>query len=91
MPKHFFITVDWCNKGNRGVFASKEGNAFGKEFGPHSEDEMGEILGPFDLILHPKSEPFTEAELATYRRFVPLAEYSNEYGVVFKNVDTPGR
>ena len=91
MPTRYFLTVDWCSKGNRGVYASKKGNAFGKEFGPHTAREMEEILDCFHLILNPKSLPFTEEELATYRRFVPLAEYSNEYGVVFKNVDTPGR
>jgi len=91
MIERFFVTVDWCNKGNRGVFASKKGNAFGKDEGPHTAREMEEILDCFHVILNPKSEPFTEDEIATYRRFVPLAEYTNEYGVVFKNVNTPGR
>ena len=81
--KRYFLTVDWCNKDNRGVFCSTDGNPFSKEEA-HTEDEMAEILGHFEIILNPKSEPFTQEELAKYHRFVPLAEYTNQYGVALK-------
>ena len=77
----WFVTVDWCNKGERGVFSDAHGNGFSSEQ-PHTEDEMAEILGMFWLILNPKSEPFTSEQLAKYHTWIPLAEYSFQYGVV---------
>ena len=79
----YFLTVDWCNKGNRGIFCSREGTAFPKDT-PHTEDDIWEILDCFNMILSPKSEAITEEELKQYHRFIPLAEYSNKYGVVLK-------
>lgn len=81
--KRWFLTVDWCNKGKRGIFSDIEGNAFSKDE-QHTEDEMWEILGAFDIILNPQSIELSEEELKKYRRFSPLAEYSNQYGVVCK-------
>ena len=81
--KRYFLTVDWCSKGNRGIFCNKNGNSFSKET-EHTEDEMWEILDAFSMILNPKSEPFTEAEIKLHKRFVPLAEYSNQYGVALR-------
>lgn len=86
-PK-YFVTVDWCNKGRRGVFCDPSGGAFISEDKPHTEDEMAEILGMFCLILEPKSLPFTESEVAEYRQWHPLAEYTNHYGIAVKE-DSP--
>ncbi len=83
--KRWFLTVDWCDKGRRGIFASKDGGSFGKDT-QHTQSEMDEILGAFTLILNPQSIELSEDELKEYRRFYPLAEYSNEYGIVLKSV-----
>ena len=77
----YFLTVDWCNQGKRGPFCDKQGRSFIKDDEPHTRDEMEEILGVFFLILSPQSLPFTENELKGFNRFVPLAEYSDEYGI----------
>jgi len=82
--KRWFLTVDWCNKDKRGIFASRDGNAFSQET-QHTEDEMGEILGVFDLILNPQSLELGEDEIKEYHRFYPLSEYSNQYGIVLKD------
>jgi len=76
----YFLTVDWCARGSRGIFCSDEGDAFIQDT-PHTHGEMAEILGPFVLILNPLSEPFTEAQVKAYSRFVPLGEYSHKFGV----------
>lgn len=77
----YFLTVDRCNKDERGIFSHESGSSFSSKL-PHSEKEMHKILGPFWIILNPKSEPFTEEELKEYCCFTPLAEYSDEYGIV---------
>ena len=82
--KRWFLTVDWCNKEKRGIFASINGNSFSSDT-QHTEDEMGEILGVFDMILNPQSIELNEGELREYHRFYPLAEYSNQYGIVRKD------
>lgn len=79
----YFLTVDWCNQGQRGIFADIEGNAFSKET-PHTREEMFEILGAFFLVLEPQSLPLTAAELAEYTKGYPLGEYSDQYVVVLK-------
>ena len=84
METRYFLTVDWCNKGNRGVFCSAGGSPFSKE-STHTKEEMIEILGVFEMILNPKSEPFTPEELKEYHRYRPLAEYTNHYGVASKS------
>ncbi len=83
--KRWFLTVDWCNKGNRGIFCNKDGGSFGKET-QHTEDEMWEILDAFAMILNPQSIELSEDDLKEYRRFYPLAEYSNQYGIACKVV-----
>jgi hypothetical protein len=82
----YFLTVDWCNQGKRGIFASLDGGSFWKEEanGEHTEDEMYQILGIFDLILSPKSTLISEEELKEYRYLTPLDEYSGQYGIVRK-------
>lgn len=84
----YFLTVDWCSKGCRGVFCSNSGQAFWKseEAGPHAPDEMFEILGPFDLVLSPESILISEEELKEYNQYYPLAEYSNMYGYAAKKI-----
>ena len=82
--KRWFLTVDWCGKGKRGIFVSLSGNSFSKET-PHTEDEMGEILGAFEMILDPQSIELSEEELKEYHLFSPLAEYSDKYGIVCKD------
>ena len=86
----YFITVDWCNEGRRGVFTRADGAAFPSD-SPHTGQEMYEVLGPFWLILNPTSEPLTEEELREYSWFIPLAEYSNEYGIARRSIDVPIR
>lgn len=81
--KRWFLTVDWCDKGKRGIFANINGNAFSKET-RHTKDEMWEILDAFSMILNPQSVELDEEELKQYHRFYPLAEYSNQYGIVRK-------
>ncbi len=81
--KRWFLTVEWCNNGKRGIFANKKGGAFSKET-QHTYDEMWEILDAFLMILNPQSIELSEVELKEYKRFVPLAEYSNQYGIVLK-------
>lgn len=81
--KRWFLTVDWCNKGKRGIFANINGNSFSKER-QHTEDEMWDILDVFSSILAPESIELSEDELKEYHIFYPLAEYSNQYGIVLK-------
>jgi hypothetical protein len=88
--KRWFLTVDWCNKGRRGIFARRDGNSFGKDT-QHSMDEMDEILGAFALFLDPKSIELDEVGLAKYHLWYPLAEYSDEYGIVLKDRDILAR
>lgn len=46
---------------------------------------MWGILDVFAMILNPQSLELSEEELKEYHRFYPLAEYSNQYGVVRKD------
>ena len=85
MEKRYFVTLEPRRYG-RGIFTNREGIGFSRseEEGPHSEDEMYEILGLFYLVLSPRSELFSEEEVKQYRWFQSLAEYSYQYGVVLK-------
>lgn len=83
--KRWFLTVDWCSKGNRGVFCNLAGQSFGKDT-QHTEDEMWEILDVFSMILSPQSSELSEDDLKEYNQFHPLAEYSNQYGIACKRV-----
>lgn len=80
---HYFITVDWCKGNKRGIFCNKKGIGYWKER-KHTEEEIAEILGHFWIILSPQSEPFTQEQLKKTRRWIPLAEYQNEYGIAIK-------
>lgn len=84
MEQAYFLTVDWCSKGKRGIFCHKTGSAFRKDKSPHTEEEMGEILGAFYLILAPESRLYSEGELSDFTYFIPLEEYTNEFGVALR-------
>ena len=88
MESKYFLTVDWCNKGHRGVFCSKNGQAFSKDGEPHTPEEIFEILDMFEMILSPKSELLTIEELKEYNQYYPLAEYSGIYGYATKKIDS---
>ena len=80
----YFLTVEWCNDGQRGIFCSASGSAFPKEGESHKLTEMHEILGPFWMILDPRSDLLSEDQVAEYTRFRPLGEYSHAYGIALK-------
>jgi len=84
--KAYFLTVDRCGKGSRGVFCSKEGTCFRRDDRPHTEDEMWEILDAFALVLNPQSEPFTESQVKEFSKFTSFGEYSHQYGVALKGL-----
>ena len=81
--KRYFITVERCNDGKRGIFCDRQGIGFPQDT-QHTTEEMNKLLGLFFLILNPKSEPFTENEIKKFSRWIPLAEYKNNYGVAIK-------
>lgn len=85
----YFLTVDWCKKGYRGIFCDCEGCCFRKDGKPHTMLEMEEILGLFSLILMPKSTPLTVEQVGEFTLWYPLSEYSNQFGVAFKRCDVP--
>lgn len=84
MSSLWFLTVDWCYQGKRGIFSSKTGKAFSRPIQPLGEDEAYTILGPFALILAPKWELLTPEEVARHSQWRPLAEYRGEYGYACK-------
>ena len=44
--KRWFVTVDWCNKGHRGIFCSKEGGSFNSETQELLEvEKWGKVIG----------------------------------------------
>lgn len=86
----WFLTVEWCHSGERGVFCSASGGGFQKRE-PHTLEEMDVILGPFSLVLGPKSIEMTPEELEEYTYYRPLAEYSMQYGIALKQENVPIR
>lgn len=86
MTRHF-ITVEWCGSGRRGIFCRQNGTAVAKDNEPYTTEEIDNFLGPFTLILSPQSQQMNEADLAHYNCFVPLEEYSNEWGIAFAAED----
>ena len=79
----FFLTVDWCSLGNRGIFCDSQGEAFSKD-SEHTENEIWEILDCFSFVLSPKSLQLTEEEVSEYTTWIPLAEFSDEFGVALR-------
>jgi len=80
----YFLTVDWCNQGKRGIFCDELGRAFPSDDKPHAEHEMFEILGMFCMVLSPKSEPMTAKTVKKYTVFRPLGEYKSHYGIAMR-------
>jgi len=80
MNKKYFVTVNWYEKGKRGIFCDSHGIGFLKKK-QHTEKEMRKILGAFWIILNPKSIAFTEEEVKKYNKWIPLPEYQNQYGI----------
>lgn len=76
----YFLTVDWCNRGSRGIFCDRYGSCFAKDK-EHTEAEIWQILDCFSMVLSPQSLPLTKEEIAAYNRWVPLGEFSNQYGI----------
>lgn len=89
MTESYFLTVDWCSKGTRGIFCDRKGMSPWKDGEPHTREEMWDILGPFFMILSPESRPFTDEEVAEFTYFRPLAEYKGEYGIALKEESVP--
>lgn len=85
--KKYFLTVDRCNQGRRGLFCDRTGASFIKDT-PHTDEEMHEILGLFHIVLNPKSELFTENDLKRFTKWIPLAEYHYGYGIAVEPVIT---
>lgn len=81
--KKWFLTVEWCSNGRRGIFCSRDGKSFCQD-SQHTEDEMYDILGAFAMILNPQSIELTEEGLKEYHLYTPLAEYSHQYGIACK-------
>ncbi|HUW13457.1 MAG TPA: hypothetical protein VM537_27285 [Anaerolineae bacterium] len=86
--KRWFVTVDLCNLDRRGVFCNRVGQTSSSE-AEHSQKEMHDMLGPFWLILAPISVQLTADELAAYKFWRPLAEYSNGFGIASTVDDVP--
>jgi len=83
METRHFITVDWCSKGNRGIFCDRDGKAWSQNK-PYTEKEMDKILGLLSLILVPKSVEFTREQVAEYVIYRPMEEFQNFFGVAIK-------
>jgi hypothetical protein len=83
IEKAFILTVDWCNEGKRGIFCSNTGQAFLKET-QHTEDNFWEILDCFSVILNPQSTEMTKEEIKQYKQWIPLTEFSNQYGIALQ-------
>ena len=79
--KAYFLTVDWCKQGRRGIFCDTEGHCFHKDNEAHTELEMQEILGPFWLIFNAQSTTFNVQQVSEFSYWTPLAEYSNRFGI----------
>jgi len=77
----FFITVEWCNDGRRGVFCNANGSTWNKVDGPHTDAEILRHLGPFWPILDGRSELLTIEQVKERNHFRPLAEYSGQCGI----------
>lgn len=85
----YFMTVEWCGNGDRGIFCDTDGKCFRKDSEPHTALEMQDILGPFWLILTPDSELLDVEQVAEFTFWRPLEEYSNRFGIALKECDVP--
>ena len=76
-----FLTVRWCNKGQRGIFCDNTGAPVAKDAAPFTETEMRDELSVFTMILAPESREMTLEEVAKHKWWRPLAEFSNKFGI----------
>lgn len=83
----WFLTVDWCKQGKRGLFTDPRGKGYWLPE-PYTEAEMHDILGVFWMILSPMCLPFTEEEMKSVSEWYSLDEYNDQFGyaVIPKNV-----
>jgi len=79
----YFLTVQWCKSGPRGVLCDRDGIGYWRRRRPHTEEEMNKKLGHFWVILDPKSEPYTFDMFKKLNKWKPLAEYRNEIGIAY--------
>lgn len=84
--ERYFVTVE-RHKDKRGIFVHKSGTPFGKDDGPHTFEEMWDILDIFYMVLAPESHLLTIEEAEQYNWFFPLAEYTSQYGIARKGSD----
>ena len=80
----WYLTVERCNSGKRGVFAQSDGTVISDET-QHTQEQMQNFLGGFGIILNPQSIEITDDELREYKNFYPLAEFNEHYGIVLKD------
>lgn len=80
----YFLTVDWCEKGHWGIMCDKNGQCFRKDEEPHTALEMQDIIGPFWIILSPRSELLTKDQVDEFTWWIPLEEYEGQFGVALK-------
>lgn len=81
------ISLEYCNDGNRGIFASRSEGAIAvmaKKDLPFTESEIAEMIGVFSIILDPKPEVIEESKLSEFTKWKPLAEFSHGYGILTK-------
>jgi len=86
--KRWFITVDYCKKGRRGIFCSRSGESKTFDHQP-TEEEMCKFIGAFWLILDPQAIQLSLTELKEYSKWTPLAEYTYQYGIARKETHEP--
>ena len=79
----YFLTVDWCKRGRRGIFCDYEGSSQ-PQGEKHTHEQIRKILGPFWMILSPESIPLNEEDLSEYTQWYPLEEYSGAWGIAEK-------
>lgn len=89
LQERWFITVDWCNQGKRGIFCDFHGNCVVKDE-QHTLDEIENSLGVFSMILNPLSEKMTIEEAIAHNKWIPLEEYSNQWGIAFSEIEKSG-
>ncbi len=79
----YFLTVDWCGQGKRGIFCDSQGQAIAKEM-PHDADDFWRILDAFGMVLAPQSQLLLEEEVEKHVMWTPLAEFNGVYGIAVR-------
>ena len=81
----WFLTADFLSKGRRGVFCSGTGQCSASDT-QHTEDEIQAAFGPFWVLMNAQSIELDETGLAEYTTWIPLEEYSNQWGLAYKAI-----